>query len=166
VRRYLPEAKLIADFRFNIGNCGSALFFEKLGFESYVASAELTIPQLRDLNGAKAAIVYGRVPLMLLEKCVIKELYGDKRGCSTCAERLAKMTDRRGFVFPIIRTGDHRNIVFNSMPTYMADRQDQLFGAGIVDRHFIFTVESGVEIDGVIDAYKKNRAANGTVRRI
>ena len=166
VRKYLPEAKLIADFRFNIGNCDSALFFEKLGFESYVASAELTIPQLRDLDGAKSAIVYGRVPLMLLEKCVIKELYGYKRGCMTCDKGGAKMTDRRGFVFPIIRTGDHRNIVFNSMPTYMADRQDQLLGAGITDRHFIFTVESGDEVDAVIDAYKKNRAAGGTARRI
>ena len=166
VKKYLPETKLIADFRFNIGNRDSALFFENLGFESYVASAELTIPQLRDLNGAKAAIVYGRVPLMLLEKCVIKELYGDKRGCLSCDKGEAKMIDRRGFVFPIIRTSDHRNLVFNSMPTYMADRQDQLFGAGIVDRHFIFSIESGDEVDGVIDAYKKNRAANGTVRRI
>ena len=166
IKRHLPKARLIADFRFNIGNCDSALFFEKLGFESYVASAELTIPQLRDLGGAKAAIVYGRVPLMLLEKCVIKELYGDKRGCSTCAEGLAKMTDRRGFVFPIMRTADHRNIVFNSMPTYMADRQDALYGAGITDRHFIFTAESRDEVDGVIDAYEKNRAAVGMVRRI
>ncbi len=166
VRSHLPKAKLIADFRFNIGNKESALFFEKLGFDSYVASAELTIPQLRDLNGAKAAIVYGRMPLMLLEKCVIKELYGDRRGCAVCADGGAKMTDRRGFVFPVMRAGEHRNIVFNSMPTYMADRQEQLLGAGIVDRHFIFTVESGVEIDGVIDAYRKNLAANGTVRRI
>ncbi len=166
VRSHLPKAKLIADFRFNIGNGDSALFFEKLGFDSYVASAELTMPQLRDLGGAKSAIVYGRMPLMLLEKCVIKELYGDRRGCAVCAEGGAKMVDRRGFVFPIMRTGDHRNIVFNSMPTYMADRQDQLLGAGITDRHFIFTVEGGDEVDGVIEAYKKNRAAIGTVRRI
>ena len=166
VRKYLPDAKLIADFRFNIGNRNSALFFEDLGFESYVASAELTIPQLRYLDGAKAAIVYGRIPLMLLEKCVIKELYGDKRGCITCAENGARMTDRRGFIFPIIRTGDHRNIVFNSMPTYMADRQDALYGAGITDRHFIFSTESGDEVDGIIEAYKKNRAPSTTVRRI
>jgi len=41
-------------------------------------SAELTLPQIRDLEGAKAAIVYGRIPLMTLEKCVICELYGER----------------------------------------------------------------------------------------
>jgi len=166
VKKHLPEAKLIADLRFNIGNRDSALFFEDLGFESYVASAELTIPQLRDLDGAKAAIVYGRIPLMLLEKCVIKELYGDKRGCGACAENGARMTDRRGFVFPIMRTADHRNIVFNSMPTYMADRQVALTDAAMTDRHFIFTVENGTEVDSIIDAYLLGRAAKGEVRRI
>ncbi len=166
VKKYLPDVKLIADFRFNIGNKDSALFFEELGFESYVASAELTLPQLRDLNGAKSAIVYGRIPLMLLEKCVIKELYGDKRACSICAENKARMTDRRGFTFPVMRTGEHRNIVFNSMPTYMADRQNALSDAGITDRHFIFTTENADEVDSIIDSYKKKRAANGVVRRI
>ena len=96
----------------------------------------------------------------------VKELYSDKRGCLSCDKGEAKMIDRRGFVFPIMRTSDHRNLVFNSMPTYMADRQDALYGAGITDRHFIFTIESGDEVDGVIDAYKKNRAASTTVRRI
>lgn len=166
VRQILPHARLIADFRFNIGNCRSALFFEKLGFESYVASAELTLPQLRDLDGAKSAIVYGRIPLMLLEKCVIKELYGDKRGCEVCERGEAKMRDRRGFVFPVMRTAEHRNLIFNSTPTYMANRQDALLRSGITDRHFIFTTETQSEVDGVIEAYKTRRAPSGEVRRI
>ncbi len=165
-RQILPKAKLIADFRFNIGNRDSALFFENLGFESYVSSPELTLPQLRDLNGAKSAIVYGRVPLMLLEKCVIKELYGDRRACSVCDSGSALMRDRRGFMFPILRTFEHRNIVFNSLPTYTADRQDELLRAGITDRHFIFTAETAYEVDEVIEAYKNRRSPNFDVRRI
>ena len=166
VRQILPHAGLIADFRFNIGNSRSALFSEKLGFESYVASAELTLPQLRDLEGAKAAIVYGRIPLMLLEKCVIKELYGERRGCDICGKNEAKMRDRRGFIFPVMRTAEHRNLIFNSTPTYMADRQDALLQSGITDRHFIFTTETQSEIDGVIEAYKTRRPPSGEVRRI
>ncbi len=166
VRQILHSAKLIADFRFNIGNRETALFFEKLEFESYVASAELTLPQLRDLEGARSAIIYGRIPLMLLEKCVIKELYGEKRACSVCSEGAAKMTDRRGFTFPVMRTEEHRNLVFNSMPTYMADRQEQLDQAGITDRQFIFTTESAREVDNIIDSYRSNRAPKGDVRRI
>ncbi len=165
-RQILPNTKLIADFRFNIGNRDSALFFENLGFESYIASPELTLPQLRDLNGAKSAIVYGRVPLMLLEKCVIKELYGDKRACSVCDSGSALMRDRRGFAFPIMRTFEHRNIIFNSLPTYMADRQDELLRAGITDRHFIFSIETAYEVDDVIEAYKSGRSPKFDVRRI
>ncbi len=165
VRAKISDAKLIADFRFNIGNKESALFFEKLGFESYVASAELTLPQLRDLDGAKAAIIYGRIPLMLLEKCVVRELYG-REACEVCASGCAKMKDRRGFVFPILRTQGHRNIVFNSLPTHMSDRQDELLRSGISDRHFIFTLENKNEVDRVIKEYAESLSPHGEVRRI
>ena len=166
VRRILPDAKLIADFRFNVGNSVSAHFLEELGFESYVASAELTLPQLRDLKGARAAIVYGRVPLMTLEKCVIRELYGDKRACDICKSDMAEMKDRRGFVFPIIRETDHRNIVLNSLPTSMSDRQDELDRAKITERHFLFYTEDAGEVDRVIEAYKNGFSLDSKVRRI
>lgn len=166
VRTLIPNAKLIADFRFNIGNTDSAIFLEELGFDSYVASAELSLPQLRDLGGAKAVIVYGRVPLMTLEKCVIKELYGNKRACEICGEGIAEMKDRRGFVFPIIRETEHRNIVLNSLPTSMSDRQEELDRNGISDRHFLFYTESSFEVDRVIEAFEKKLPIDGKVRRI
>ncbi len=166
VRKHMPEIQMIADFRFNIGNSQSAAFFEEMGFESYVASAELTLPQLRDLRGSKAAIVYGHIPLMTLEKCVIKELYGDRRACEICAKGEALMKDRRGFVFPIIRELAHRNIVLNSMPTCMSDRQDELERAGIYDRHFLFYTEMPDEVDTVIGAYRYSHALNKKARRI
>ncbi len=166
IKNLLPQAKLIADFRFNVGNTDSAAFCEEIGFESYVASAELTLPQLRDLKGAKSAIVYGRVPLMTLEKCVIKELYGDRRACEICTEGKAEMKDRRGFVFPIVREAEHRNIVLNSLPTGMSDRQDELCRAGITDRHFLFYTESPNDVDRVIEAYHGRLPIDGKVRRI
>ena len=166
VKKLLPEAKLIADFRFNVGNTDTAAFCEELGFESYVASAELTVPQLRDLGGAKAAIVYGRVPLMTLEKCAVKELYSDKRACEICADGRAEMKDRRGFVFPIIREPEHRNIILNSLPTSMSDRQDELSRAGIADRHFLFYTETANDVNRTIEAYQKRISLGEKVRRI
>ena len=157
---------MIADFRFNIGNDEAIAFFEEVGFESVVASAELTLPQLRDLGGSVGAIVYGRIPLMALEKCVIKELYGDKTACGVCGEGRAEMRDRRGFVFPVVREYPHRNVVLNSLPTSMSDRQNELDRARVSDRHFIFTVESADEVDKIVDDFKKSRAPSGKVRRI
>ena len=166
LRAYAPEVQLIADFRFNVGNSYSVGFFEDRGFESVVLSAELTLPQIRDIKGAKAVVVYGRIPLMTLEKCVIKELYGDKRGCEVCSRGEAEMKDRRGFVFPVVREFPHRNIVLNSLPTQMSDREQELMAAGAVDRHFLFTVESDFDVDRVIDEHKSHLAPSGKVRRI
>lgn len=166
VKSCLPEIKMIADFRFNIGNSQSAAIIEEMGFESYVASAELSLPQLRDIAGARAAIVYGRVPLMTLEKCVIKELYKDKLACGICADGKAEMKDRRGFVFPIVREFEHRNIILNSLPTSMSDRQDELSRAGISDRHFLFYTESAHDVDRIIKAYEKRLPIDEKARRI
>ena len=166
IKRYLPDVALIADFRFNVGNDGTVRFFEDLGFDSVVLSAELTQPQIRDLHGAKAIVAYGRIPLMTLEKCVIKELYGDKKGCEICARGKAEMKDRRGFVFPVIRELPHRNLVLNSLPTQMSDKQDELDRIGATDRHFLFTTETPDEVDRVIEDYQRGRAPTEKVRRI
>ena len=166
LKEYAPDVSLIADFRFNVGNSQTVGFFEDLGFDSTVLSAELTLPQLRDIKGAKAAIVYGRIPLMTVEKCVIKELYGDKKGCEVCSDRCAQMKDRRGFVFPVIREFPHRNIILNSLPTQMSDREQELVAAGISDRHFLFTVESPKEIDRIIKEHIQHLPPIGKVRRI
>jgi len=166
VRATMPKAKLIADFRFNVANGQTAAFLEELGFDSFVASCELSLAQQRDIDGAKAAIVYGRIPLMTLEKCAIKELYGDKKACRICDNGQARMVDRRGFVFPILREWQHRNVVYNSLPTGMSDRLSELDRAGITDHHFIFTLESPDEIDGIIQAYDKGIALDGKIRRI
>ncbi len=172
IKRHIPEAKLIADLRFNIANDESVVFFEELGFESCLLSTELTLPQIRDIKGTKAAVVYGRIPLMTLEKCVIKELYGDRgqfgsgRACDKCAESSAEMKDRRGFIFPVLREPPHRNIVLNSLPTQMSDKQQELLAVGITDRHFLFTIESTREVNEIIDDYKLCRAPKGKARRI
>ena len=166
LKEHAPEVKLIADFRFNVGNSYSVKFFEDMQFESVVLSAELTLPQIRDIKGAKAAIVYGRIPLMTLEKCVIKELYGDKNACRICDDGMAEMKDRRGFVFPVVREYPHRNIVLNSLPTQMSDREAELLSAGIEDRHFLFTIESPEEVDRVIEEHKLHRTPTCRVRRI
>ena len=76
------------------------------------------------------------------------------------------MKDRRGFVFPIVREFPHRNIVLNSLPTQMSDRERELAAAGVTDRHFLFTVETPEEVDRVIIEHKNYIAPSGKVRRI
>ncbi len=153
--------ELCADYRFNVMNNAHAAELEALDISEFILSPELTIPQIRDIGGNRGVIVYGRIPLMTLEKCIIR----DNVGCDAC-EGIAYITDRRGYTFPVVREFKHRNIVFNSLKTCMSDKSAELARANIKNMHFIFTDESTAEVDKVIEAYKSASPLNETVRRI
>lgn len=159
------EAGLIpvGDFRLNVCNAASLAVERALGFRGVILSPELTLPRLRDLSFSDtAAIVYGRMPLMVLEKCVGTEL----GGCTRCAENRLALTDRTGAVFPVLRTPPHRSLVFNSVPTFMADRAELLARYRVLRQIFLFTAESPEEVNRVIAAYEKGAAPVGAARRI
>ena len=150
------------DFRLNVTNSEALAFLLSLGFTDVLLSPELSLPQIRDLKGAADAIVYGRIPLMTLEKCVGKEL----GGCELCERGKTVLVDRRGEKFPVLRQYPHRSIVVNSRPTCMSDKQRELAAAGIVGGHYIFTTETAAEAARVIEAYQNGRALTVPVRRI
>ncbi len=156
--------KLHGDFRLNATNDSSVAFYENLGFEDVVLSPELTIPQLRDIGGKSFATVYGRMPLMITEKCVNSALLD----CKTCKEKegSAWLVDRKGVRFPVFKTYEHRSIIFNSAPYYMADKQAELERAGVTMQHFIFTVENKVEAHEIINSYRKRLPPKDTFKRI
>lgn len=152
----------VGDFRFNVTNCESVCVLEEMGIDSVILSPELTLPQARDIKGDTALIVYGRIPLMTVEKCVIREI----ADCDTCAKNSAILTDRRGVRFPVLREWEHRNVIYNSLPTSMSDRQEQLTKAGITNQHFLFSTETPDEVDEVIHLWKKGATLPYPVRRI
>ena len=117
---------------------------------------------MRDICGATGAIVYGRVPLMVTEKCVGKEL----ADCNACHAGRVSLTDRRGAKFPVLEGSRHRSLIFNSVPVYMADRESALARADLSIRYFIFSDESEEQIRRVIRAHQKGAAPEGDVRRI
>ena len=150
------------DFRLNITNRASAVLWEERGLDDYLLSPELTLPRLRDIGGGSRVTVYGRIPLMVTEKCVGKEL----GSCENCTDGRATLVDRRGVRFPVLRAWKHRSLIVNSVPHYMADRKDELLRLGLTRQHFIFTTESQKEISAVLRAYEKGLSPMGEVRRI
>ena len=154
--------RIHGDLRLNAFNNSTVAELEKMGFEDVILSPELTLRQIRDIGGASAVCVYGRLPLMITEKCVSREL----GSCEACESRMIKLTDRRGVEFPVLKRFSHRSAIFNSIPTYMADRRSELQAAGIDLEHFIFTVEGKEEVDLVIDSYKKKLSFERPCRRI
>ncbi len=150
------------DLRLNVTNSASAATLEALGFEDYILSPELSLPKIRDIGGAAAIVVYGRLPLMILEKCVAREL-GD---CKTCEKGQAVLVDRKGVRFPVLREWEHRSVIYNSLPTSMSDRAGELREAGVLGEHFLFTTETKKECAAAIRAYRDGAPLSCEVRRL
>ena len=140
------------DFRFNVYNNETVAKLETLGIESIMLSPELTLPQIRGIKGNTSVIVYGRIPLMLLEKCVASEV----TSCENCTAGKADLTDRKGITFPVLREFEHRNVIYNSAPTYMADLDNDLVRAKVTNHHFVFSNESAKDVDYVISCYQNH----------
>lgn len=129
-----------------------------MGVEHLILSPELTLPKARDIGGG--LITYGRIPLMITERCFIRESFG----CKNCGK--ASLTDRKGEKFPMKRESDHRNLIFNSLPTYMGDKQQELFEMKLRSHHLLFTVEEGSEILEILRNHKLGRPLAKPVRRV
>ncbi len=134
-------------FRLNIRNRESYETYRRVfGMERAVLSPELTFPQARDVGGA--VIVYGKLPLMLLERCFIRET----ASCTACETGRAALTDRTGARFPLVRIAPHRNLLLNSLPTYARESADR-FRAAHLTPVLLFTNETEDEIRAVCQAW-------------
>ena len=150
--------KIVGDFRLNVTNRASAIAYKELGCEHIILSPELTLPKCRDIGGG--VITYGRIPLMITERCFIKESVG----CDSCGN--ASLVDRMGEKFPMVREWTHRNLILNSTPTYMGDRRGELDKNKISSEHFIFSKEESSDICKVTKAYRAERPLGVKVRRV
>ena len=139
------EAELIGigDTRLNITNVLAKGVYCELGVCDAVLSSELSLHAVRDVGGG--SVVYGRVPLMLTERCFMRE--GECGG--VCPQ--TELVDRLGVRFPIMREWRHRNIILNSVPTFMADKPSAM--GGVLIKHFIFSTENTNEAEKIISAY-------------
>lgn len=150
------------DFRLNLTNQESAALWNELGLQDWILSPELTMPQSRDIQGGSRVIVYGRIPLMVTEKCIGKEI----GNCEECKSGELKLTDRRRVDFPVLKEWKHRSLIVNSVPIWMADRQTDLTKFGLTLQHFIFTTESRRQVADTIRAYRKGMPPVGDIRRL
>jgi putative protease len=158
--------KVIASPSLNVMNSLSMDVAKSLGIDKVIISNECTLEKFGKVSSSTpiGLTVYGRIPLMLLEKCVASEV----SSCDHCTKAIANITDRRGISFPILREFEHRNVIYNSAPTYMADKESELSRAGITNRHFVFSTETQNEVDYIISCHKNQSSAkeNQKIRRI
>ena len=141
-----------ADFGMNLFNSRAAEQLLHLGFVSCTASFEVSLPQLRDLSKPlpMEMIVYGRLPLMLTENCLIK----NRTGACTCHAGPVKLIDRMGEEFRVVRDcGTCRSVVLNGKKLYLLDKKENVRRFGLWALRLSFTTENTGEVNSVLSAW-------------
>ena len=98
---------------------------------------------------------------MLTVRCAVSD------GGAKCGGRCGgTIYDRKGAAFPVTGTDRCENIIWNSVPIYMADRMDSVRSAGISRMHFLFTTEDKDACDKIIRAYAAGLPPAGQIYRM
>ena len=118
--------EVLGGVRLNLYNSFTAKALSDMGFEGALLSPELFPSLKRDIIKVIPAgeTVYGRMPLMIMENCIMNL----KDNCRECSDfkkcrKGTTLTDRRGVKFPVYHEYFHRCQIFNSVPTYNADKE-------------------------------------------
>jgi putative protease len=142
--------RIRGDFGLNAFNSLTMEMIREAGFVSATASFELRIAQIRDLSKTidTEMIVYGRLPLMVSDQCVIKHSSG-RCSCQTPAQ----MADRMGAVFPVVKEFGCRNVIYNTHKLFLADKAQDVYNAGLWGVRMMFTTEVPRECVEVAKVY-------------
>ena len=144
----------IADTGLNLTNIEALNTAEKLGINSAVLSAELTLEEIKGLYHPikKGIVAYGHLPLMLFRNCPLK----NGKSCSEC-DKKGVISDRLGMNFPI-RCRNGYSEMLNSLPIWLADRSPEIENIDFIVLYF--TRETPERVEEVIKAYKNGSSSS------
>ena len=166
---------LYGDFGLNVFNSRSLEYLGNKGLFSACLSFELRGAQIRDMKKPipAEAFVYGRLPLMITENCLIANARGCRcetgraavRSCQgrKCAEPHV-LNDRTGAAFPLLPAFGHRTEIENSRPLYLADHPDYRH-LGLTYARLRFTTESPAECVEIFRNYLSGTPASAEFTR-
>ena len=149
--------------RLNTANSRALQILTGLGAEAVCLSAELNLAQIRDMDKPLPVelLVYGRLPLMITENCVLKNMGGCPCGGA------GAVLDRKGMRFPVVMDGDMcRSVVLNSVPLYMGDKKPELNRTGAAFGRLLFTVETPEACADICRSYLEGRGFSGAFTRL
>lgn len=141
---------LRGDFGLEIYNAQALKEYKRLGLQSATLSFELKLAQIRDLSKGldTELVVYGRLPLMITENCIIH----NHSGRHTCAN-VNLLTDRKGERFPVVKAPGCRNEILNSKKLFLADKAGDWQRLGLWAGRLMFTTENARECVQVLERY-------------
>ncbi len=132
----------------NVFNNYSLEVLQSLGIQQAAVSPELSLSEISQIHSgiSKGIIGYGRLPLMLLRNCPLK----NGRSCQQCDQK-GYLTDRTNTKFPV-RCAFGFSELLNSTPIYLADKLSEIKNIDFMILYF--TIESQKEVETIIEGYQ------------
>ena len=142
--------ELRGDLDLAVMNAFALDVLSRAGFLSAVLSPELSLAQIRDLPKPMDTelVVYGRLPVMVSETCLLKESAG-RCVCSAPGQ----MTDTQGGVWPVTKHFGCRNTVWMPKKLWLEDLTEEWIQSGLWAVRLNFSTESPRECLDVANAY-------------
>ena len=149
-----------ADFTLNVFNSRSVDFLTKSNAKGIILSCELMLAQIREIKSEipLGSIVYGRIPLMITENCLINSSIGCVKGKGSI------LRDRVGEKFPIRCTENCQSEIFNSKPIMMSDKMNEIKSC-LSEGILMFTTETPEECVEIYNAYKNGEKIDAEFTR-
>lgn len=140
------------DFGLNAYNSASLRALRDLGVQRQTLSFEARLAQLRDLDKPldTMLIVYGYLPLMVFENCVIRR----RTGKCACKKGVTYLSDRQGKRFALLPAFGCRNELLNSQPLSLSDKAGEYRACGARYALLRFTTESPARCAEVLRAFR------------
>lgn len=145
-KRHNKEVYL--DFTMNVFNSYSCDFYKTIGIDNITLSTELTLKQIKPLTQICncECIVYGKIPMMVTENCIVKSSVGCQKG--------GFLNDRTNEKFLIKCLPECRNEIYNSKPIVMSDKLDDIRYSGITYARLNFVDETPEKCIEIYNCYK------------
>lgn len=142
------------DFTMNVFNKISCDFYKNNDIKGITLSTELMLKQIQNLSHIIECecVIYGKIPIMITENCLIKTSTGCKHGGYIC--------DRTNERFLIKCLPECRNEIFNSKPILMSDKLDDIKKTNVDFGRLNFVDEAPEECIKIYNSYKKCEKIN------
>ena len=138
------------DYGLGVYNSQTMKELKRLGLTGATVSFEMKLAQIRDLSKTVPTemIVYGRLPLMITENCIIHN-HCNRHACGG----VNLLTDRKGERFPVVRAWGCRSEILNSKKLFLADKEGDWRKLGLWGARLMFTTENALECVQVLERY-------------
>ena len=154
IYKYSKNNNVVSDYFLNVVNDYSIKFLKELGVKKVVVSPECNFNKIKLLKDKDVeVIIYGKMELMIMKYCPLKELLNN---CSVCKTNKNKyyLQDRLGYKYKIIHNNCLTHIMHYRNIDYINNVKDYI-DIGIKNYRIELLDETQIEIQKLLEKIPK-----------